>query len=128
MKIHLLKKRDWLCFLGIFIAGLALIFIMHYLIPEKFRFPIATISFIGLFSTFYFLVNPKHFFELTLTLWLILIPTILFVVVLFHVIISFDIMQSKIIFKVLFSFAMTIIESFLGGIIFSLYKRTITRI
>lgn len=95
---------------------------MHYLIPEKFRFSIATIAFIGLFSTFYFLVNPKHFFELTLALWIILIPAILFVVVLFHVIISFDIMQSKIIFKVLFSFTMTIMESFIGGIIFSLNK------
>ena len=123
MKIYLLKKKDWLYFLGIFIAGLALIFIMHYLIPEKFRFPIATIFFIGLFSTFYFLVNPKHFFELTLALWIILIPAILLVVVLFHVIISFDIIQSKIIFKILFSIAMTIAESFIGGIIFNLYKR-----
>ena len=123
MKIYSLKKTDWFCFLALFLAGLALIFIMHYLIPEKYRLPIATISFIGLFSTFYFWVNPKRFFELTLTLWIILIPAILFVVVLFHVIISFDIMQSKIIFKVLFSFGMTIAESFIGGIIFSLYKK-----
>ena len=123
MKIYALKKKEWIYILGMFLAGLAFIFTLHYLIPEKLRFPIATIFFVALFSSFFFYVKPLHFFELMLALWLVLIPMICLVVVLFHVIITFDIVQTKTILRIFFSIGMIIAESLTAGVIYYLANK-----
>ncbi|MDP4143085.1 MAG: hypothetical protein Q8936_01195 [Bacillota bacterium] len=113
-----LKLKEYLILLVLIVAGYIFTVSQKYYIPEKLRPFTLLIAVILIFICFFYIVKPKTIFKLSRYLSLLCGLIIGIIIIIQHIIISFDIT-----YKAGIIFIVTIVCPFISGLIYNLIVR-----